>query len=201
MSSSSGTAPPADVQHRRRVGLTGALAATALAATGCFGGANATDAFAVNGLVAPAAQRHVTPHLAGTTLTGQHLDTSAWRGHVIVVNVWGSWCAPCRAEAPELARVAAKTAPEGVRFLGIDVRDDRASAIGFEAQFHIRYPSLFDPASSQLLRFKSLVGPAVPFTYVIDRQGRVAARFVGRTSYEPLYETVELVRTGRVPTQ
>ena len=183
----------------RPFALAAALAATALAATGCFGGATATDAFAVNGLVAPVAQRHVTPRLAGTTLTGKHLDISAWRGHVIVVNVWGSWCAPCRKEAPELARVAAKAAPEGVRFLGIDVRDDRASAIGFEDQFHIHYPSLFDPASSQLLQFKSLVGPAVPFTYVLDRQGRVAARFVGRTTYEPLYETIELVRTGRVP--
>ena len=199
MSSPSATPRPADPRRRRRLALAAALGAVVLAATGCLRGASATDAFSGNGFVAPVAQRHVTPRLAGTTLTGQHLDTAGWRGHVIVVNVWGSWCAPCRYEAPQLARVAAKTAPEGVKFLGIDVRDDRASALAFEHQFHIHYPSLFDPGGMQLLAFKSLVGPAEPFTYVLDPQGRVAARFLGATSYEPLYETVELVRTGQVP--
>ena len=199
MSSPGATARPADPPRRRLLALAAVIAAVTLTATGCLRGAKATDAFSGNGFVAPVAQRHITPHLAGTTLTGKHLDITAWRGHVIVVNVWGSWCAPCRYEAPQLARVAAKTAPEGVKFLGIDVRDDKASGLGFEAEFHIHYPSLFDPGGMQLLAFKSLVGPAVPFTYVLDPQGRVAARFLGATSYEPLYETVELVRTGQVP--
>jgi thiol-disulfide isomerase/thioredoxin len=175
------------------------LAAPSL--TGCLRGAHADDPFAVNGIVAPVALRHVSPHLVGATLTRQHLDIAAWRGHVVVVNVWGSWCAPCRREAPELARVAAKTAREGVRFLGIDVRDNRASARTFEAEFHIRYPSLFDPGGTQALQFRPLTGQAVPYTFILDRRGRVAARFLGPTSYEPLYESVELTRTGRVPTR
>jgi len=174
-------------------------AAMALTASACVAGASVPSAFAVNGLVAPTGDRHIRPLLAGTPLVGQYLDVRSWRGHVVVVNIWGAWCVPCREEAPDLARTAAKTAPEGVRFVGIDVRDNRAAAKAFERRFGIHYPSLFDADGALVLEFGSLAVRAVPYTYVLDTRGYVAARFIGRTHYEPLYETIELARTGNVP--
>ena len=148
---------------------------------------------AVDGLVVPVSQRTTSPHIVGRTLNGSPFDVTQWRGQVVVVNFWGSWCAPCRKEAPGLRRVAQETYAAGVRFVGIDVRDSRDSAIGFERSFGISYPSLFDEASSQGLTFGHLAPQATPSTFVLDRDGKVAARFIGATTYEPLLGTVEQV--------
>ncbi len=85
-------------------------------------------------------ERTLTPPLTGT-LTGVRIGIARWRGHVVVINVWGSWCAPCRKEAPELARLAKETKPLGVRFLGVDIRDSKTAAIAFEKDYGITYPS------------------------------------------------------------
>ena len=94
-------------------------------------------------------------------------------------NVWGSWCAPCRKEAPELARLAKETKPLGVQFLGVDIRDSKSAAVAFEHDYGITYPSIFAPDSRALLGFKNLAPRAVPTTYVLDRSGRVAAVSIG----------------------
>ncbi|MFD3928302.1 TlpA family protein disulfide reductase [Streptomyces sp. NPDC058614] len=125
------------------------------------------------------ADRTITPAVSGTTLTGKHLDIAQWRGNVVVINVWGSWCAPCRKEAPELARLAKETAASGVHFLGVDIRDSKRAALAFESDYGIGYPSLFDPDGRGLLGFKSLAARAVPTTYVLDRTGKVAAMSIG----------------------
>lgn len=171
-----------------------------LGLAGCGGGPRIDNAFGVNGRVAPVAARNIQPRLVGSTLTGERLDVTAWRGHVIVVNVWGSWCGPCRAEAPELARAAANTAAEGVRFIGIDVKDTPANALAFESDYHITYPSLNDPGGNLELAFRPLTGPYVPYTMILDPNGRVAARFIGRTSYSPLSNAIEQVRAERTST-
>lgn len=101
------------------------------------------------------------------------------RGSVVVINVWGSWCAPCRAEAPELARLSRETKSLGVRFLGVDIRDSKTAAIAFEHTYGITYPSVFDPDSRTMLGFKALAPRAVPSTYVLDRTGKVAALSIG----------------------
>ncbi|GAA3815038.1 TlpA disulfide reductase family protein [Streptomyces chiangmaiensis] len=124
-------------------------------------------------------ERTLTPSLTGTALTGDHIDIARWRGHVVVINVWGSWCAPCRQEAPELARLAKETRPLGVRFLGVDIRDSKTTAIAFEKDYGITYPSIFDPDSRSMLGFKSVAPRAVPTTYVLDRSGKVAALSIG----------------------
>ena len=166
----------------------------ALALTACANRAGGAQArLAIDGLVAPTADRSTTPQLDGSTLTGTRLDIADWRGNVVVVNFWGSWCAPCRKEAPDLRRVATETYAKGVRFVGIDIRDNRDGAQAFEDSFHITYPSLFDPSSQQALAFGSLAPRATPSTFVLDRQGRVAARFIGATSYKPLLATVNQV--------
>ncbi len=137
-------------------------------------------------------KRAKAPLLEGDTVSGRKLRASDLRGRVVVVNVWGSWCAPCRAEAPDLAKIAAETKAHGVTFLGIDVRDDRASARAFTRRYAISYESLFDPNGSQLVKFSSVIPiRAVPSTVVVDRSGGVAARVVGRVTYKTLSGLVQ----------
>ena len=140
----------------------------------------------------PAGKRAKAPNLEGELIEGGNLQAGSLRGEVVVVNIWGSWCAPCRAEAPELARVARETESKGVTFLGIDVRDDKASAQAFTRRYAIPYQSLFDPNGSQLVKFSSIIPiNAIPSTVVVDRSGRVAARVVGRVTYKTLNGLVQ----------
>ncbi|MCX4665298.1 TlpA family protein disulfide reductase [Streptomyces sp. NBC_01381] len=125
------------------------------------------------------ADRKDGPKIDGTTLEGKHLDLADYKGKVVVLNVWGSWCPPCRAEAPNFAKVAEDTKNNDVQFVGINTRDnDKGPALSFEKDYGIPYPSLHDPAGKLMLRFpKGTLNPnAIPSTIVIDRDGKVAAR-------------------------
>jgi thiol-disulfide isomerase/thioredoxin len=148
----------------------------------------------------PAGERPAAPKLSGTTLDGNRLALSDLAGHVVVVNVWGSWCAPCREEAPDLARLSRETADRGVRFVGIDTRDNVAAARAFVRNFDIPYPSLVDRDGQLLAEFVHLVPiSAVPSTVVIDADGRVAAKVIGRVTYSTLHGLItdELSGGGR----
>ena len=114
------------------------------------------------GRVIPAAQRPPGPDISGTTLTGAHLGIAAWRGGPVVINFWGSWCAPCRAEAPVLARVARDTRSLGVRFAGIDIREGPAAGLAFERLHHVPYPSISDPGDLIAARFGAAAPVATP---------------------------------------
>lgn len=128
----------------------------------------------------PVAERKPVPSLTGELVDGSRLDTARLRGSVVVLNVWGSWCGPCRGEAPNLKKVSDEYAARGVRFVGIDIRDTRANATAFEASFGITYPSFFDPTGLLVVRLNKILPAAtVPVTLVVDRQGRAAARGVG----------------------
>ena len=111
---------------------------------------------------------------------------------MLVINLWGSWCPPCRAEAPALRRVWEETREQGVQFVGIDVRDNDAAAIAFERKYKITYPSITTADSGPaMLAFGSILPRnAIPSTLVVDRSGRVAARVVGRTTYVTLRDLV-----------
>ncbi len=173
--------------------LAGAAAAAAcVALAACAGGAIAQNTPASNGqgFVSGTAGTTVfgsnppaAPQVTGKTLTGAPVSLSQFRGHVLVMNFWGSWCTPCRAEAPVLASLAQHFSPAGVRFLGVDIRDTPASAQAFQRDFHITYPSLNDPGDVIALAFRSTVPPAgIPTTLVISRTGRIAARVIGEVS-------------------
>jgi thiol-disulfide isomerase/thioredoxin len=143
--------------------------------------------------IAPA-DREVLPTVSGTSLDGEPLSTADHRGEVVVVNVWGSWCAPCRAEAPALQK--ASEATEGrAQFLGITTRDnDPAQARAFVRAFGIGYPSIYDPDGKALLVFAGTLPPsAIPSTLIIDEQGRLAARVLGEISELTLVTMVDEV--------
>jgi thiol-disulfide isomerase/thioredoxin len=131
--------------------------------------------------------------VAGRTIDGKQVSLSDYRGKVVVVNVWGSWCAPCRAEAPMLADAARRLADRDVAFLGINSRDtDEAQARAFVRRFDIPYPSIYDQQGSTLLAFRGTLTPnSVPSTVVIDPQGRVAASVLGEITRTTLEDLVD----------
>lgn len=132
----------------------------------------------------PADRREDPIVLAGPKVGGGDLDVSAHRGKVVLLNVWGSWCAPCRKEAGDLEAAWQELQDRPVQFFGINTRDDAAGAAeAFERRFGITYPSFRDPDGSLQLVFRRTLPPkAIPSTLILDRQGRVAARVIGATT-------------------
>ena len=144
-----------------------------------------------------AGHRPVAPDFTATTLTGSPLSFASYRGQVVVVNFWGSWCGPCREEAPTLAATAARYRPAGVSFLGVDVRDTAASALAFARNYGITYPSVSDSGSEITLDFTSVVPIAgTPTTLVIDRTGHIAGAVFGTATYQELSDILAKV-TGK----
>jgi thiol-disulfide isomerase/thioredoxin len=137
--------------------------------------------------------RDPSPSLSGTTLDGASLDTAALRGKVVVLNFWASWCAPCRAEARNLNEVYAQTHASGVEFVGVDIKDLKTAAQAFQRQLKVPYPSLFDDTGVLLLRFRGQAPQNPPTTLVLDRQGRVAARFVQPVTMSQLLAPVQVI--------
>jgi peroxiredoxin len=169
---------------RWRAGVVGILGAALLG--GCTG-TDAVDQSAggdnrfvqVDGGLTRYASGHRVPvsGVAGETLDGEKLDVAGFRGKVVVLNFWGQWCAPCRAEAKGLQEAYLSTKDRGVQFVGIDVRDYRQSAVAFERSYGITYPSLFDPDGRIALNFRKTPLVSTPQTFVLDRRGEVAAVF------------------------
>jgi thiol-disulfide isomerase/thioredoxin len=143
----------------------------------------------------PEADRKQPGEVAGETIDGEPLSLDDYAGQVVVVNVWGSWCAPCRAEAPMLAEAARDLEKDDVAFLGIDSRDlNETQARAFVRRFDIPYPSIYDQQGRTLLAFRgTLVPSSVPATVIIDREGRVAASVLGEITRTTLYDLVEEV--------
>jgi len=143
-------------------------------------------------LQVPVVDREDPVEISGDSLEGDPVDVADWRGDVVVVNVWGSWCTPCRSEAPLLVDADAEL---DAQLVGIDIRDNQPDALAFEREFGVEYPSIYDPGSEQLLRFGAKYGPrATPSTYVLDREGRVAALISGEVpSLGTLRDLVEEV--------
>ena len=150
------------------------VVACALLLSGCVGAETRDTSVGVT--ILPPSEREVLHGVEGESLDGAPVDLDAYRGKVVVVNWWGSWCAPCRKEAPVFAKVSGD-APSEVAFIGLLARDSPAAARAFNERFGIRYPTLVDRDSRLALRFSRVLPvQAVPGTWVLDTRGRVAAR-------------------------
>ncbi len=142
----------------------------------------------------PVAERLPAPALEGPTLDGGVYALPLGQGKIVVVNVWASWCAPCRAEAPVLEKVAKEFASKGVQFVGLNIRDSLPTARAFAKTFGIAYPNIVDKAGELQVKFGSALPPqAIPSTVVIDQQDRVAGRVLGRVSESSLRGLIELL--------
>jgi len=181
----------------RRVASLIASAALLLAATGCTSLQGTGDKGFVSGdrsihQVVPA-DRGQPIELTGKDLDGRSLSLASLRGKPTVINVWGSWCTSCRAEAPYLV-AAHQRLGDAAHFVGIDVRDGGTSqAKAYEAHFGTTWPSYYSNGGKALLSFPGVLTPnTLPATVVLDAEGRVAASVVGEVP--SALTLVELVR-------
>lgn len=139
-------------------------------------------------------ERVDAPDIHGTTLDGDEYSLDDNAGDVVVMNVWASWCGPCRAEAPALQEVFEQNKKKGVAFVGINVQDDEANANAFINTYGITYPSLSDSSGEIQLEFHDSFPPvALPWTVIIDRDGGIAGGVAGPTSYSQLSDLVDQV--------
>lgn len=193
---------------RRRAHWAAAAVLTAggLVVSGCSGAASGQAQAMGNGQNFVAGSQGTTvyrgssapaaPPVTGRTLTGARLSLSAYRGHVVVLNFWGSWCTPCRSEAPALAALARHFQRAGVRFAGVDIRDNPSAAQAFQGNFKITYPSFDDPGGLIAVDFRDTVPPGgIPTTLVISRSGRILARVIGEASYSGLKSLISQALT------
>ena len=146
----------------------------------------------------PPDQRKELPTVSGPVLgSNQTISTQDYRGKVVVINVWGSWCPPCRKEAPDLQSASVET-KDIAQFVGITSKDyDPAPAEAFVRSFEITYPSIYDPTGRVLLAFAGDLPPsAIPSTMIIDREGRLAVRVLSEVSKITLVDMINDVADG-----
>jgi thiol-disulfide isomerase/thioredoxin len=159
--------------------------AASIALTGCAGASGASkNSVDVVGLTTYAVNaRHAAPALTGKTFDGRALSLSALgAGKVVLLNVWASWCGPCREESPMLGASAKTYEPQGVVFVGIDEQDTTSAGRAFATSAGMTYPHFVDPDGALLAKLKMLPQMGIPSTLVLDKHGRIAARVIGPTN-------------------
>jgi thiol-disulfide isomerase/thioredoxin len=182
-----------------------AVLVTVAVATGLMAGCGADRNWAKNCSTTPAGviecapdQRPQVTGVTGELLGGGTYDVTGDRGKVVVVNFWGSWCNPCRAEADDLEQTYRATKAKGVAFIGVNTRDDRDAAVAFE-RGRVTYPSVYDPDGRVALTF-DVTQVTTPSTLILDRQGRIAVAMRRATIASELQPLVERVAAESHPT-
>jgi len=173
------------------------LIAASITLTGCGAAAGsaskAADSINVVGLTTYAINdRHSAPPLKGKTFDGAPLSLpSVGQGKVVVLNVWASWCGPCREESPMLGAAAKTYAARGVVFVGIDEADTTSAGRAFATSAGMTYPSFVDPQGALLSKLRMLPQMGIPSTLVLDTHGRIAARVIGPTTAAELNQVLD----------
>ena len=174
---------------RRRTVVTTAAAVFVLLAAALVvtvftqGNGSASD----NMVAYPAGQRPAAPDFTATSLTGTPINFASYRGKIVVLNIWGSWCSPCRGEGETLKYLDEQYGPQGVAFLGDDLQDTPANALAFLHSEDITYPSVND-ANGAVEQRLAIAAPVngTPTTLVIDKTGHIAGMIDGPVTYPDL---------------
>ncbi len=186
------------------------MLAAVVVAVGAAGCATGSDAVAQGGTFEfvspggrtsifydPPADRGTVGDLKGPDLMeeGKTTALSDFPDEVVVINIWGQWCGPCRGEAGDLEQVYEATRDQGVQFLGINVRDlQKDKAQDFVVDNGVGYPSIYDPSFRSLLALgANYPTTVVPTTIVLDREHRVAAIFLTELLASDLQPVVERI--------
>jgi len=179
-----------------------ALLAGALAVTLTQGDDKASGVTYIDGnqaqQVFAVGHRALAPKFTARSLTGTPIQLASYRGKVVVLNFWGSWCDPCRAEAPTLAALSEQYRSRGVSFLGDDVGDTPVNALAFTRKVGISYPSVNDSNYAVVQDFGK-VAPVnyTPTTLVIDRTGHIAGLVIGKVSYQAMTTILRAAEASR----
>jgi len=141
----------------------------------------------------PKEQRTAGPKLELSDIPGSRRQISQFKGKVLVVNFWATWCVPCKTEMPEFTRVYASYRTRGVEFLGAanEPRSSRPKVQEFMKSFEMQFPVWLEATEDNLKTFG--VGPGLPGTVILDSQGRVAVRIPGPTDGEQLRALIDRV--------
>lgn len=144
----------------------------------------------------PPAQRLPIRELSGPAVSdGETISTADHLGKVVVLNIWGSWCAPCRLEAKDLQAVNETFRDDDVQFMGINVKDNDGAAADFEESFGITYPSISDPGMRTLLSIEGFPTGSIPSTIILDKQGRIAQIWLRVITEPELEATIRALLT------
>jgi thiol-disulfide isomerase/thioredoxin len=136
------------------------------------------------------ASRGTIRNLSGPSLLneGATVGLEDYTGRIVVINIWGSWCVPCGAEAPDLEYVKEQT---GAAVLGVDVRDQRQSALDFVRNRGVTFDSIFDDSGRSLAALGGVPRNTVPLSIVLDKEHRVAGVILGRIRVAQLIPLIE----------
>jgi thiol-disulfide isomerase/thioredoxin len=128
------------------------------------------------------------PRFVRRDLSGKQVDLDAYRGKVVVLNFWATWCAPCQMEVPRFAAWQRKYGPDGLQILGVSMDDDPDVARRVSSRLGVNYPVVMGDARLGLL-YGGILG--LPVTYLIDRNGKVSARFQGETDLKKMESKIK----------
>lgn len=180
--------PLPNARVSRRLLVLGGICAFGAAA--CTSGTDAVDQTAggeyrfvginQSGQLIAAGKRKTIPDFSGTTLDGTTVSIAAYRGKVVLVNFWASWCPPCRSEAPDIEALFRREQARGLQVLGVDFKEDsKAKPRAFVARHGLTYPSIWDPDSEIAVRLHNFPTNSPPSTLLVDRSGKVAGAYIG----------------------
>jgi peroxiredoxin len=138
------------------------------------------------GTLIPEAKRKPAAEFEGSLIDGGRFSLKSTRGKAVVLNFWASWCTPCRTELPQFDLLYREVKSRGATFLGIDTKDDKGKGRSFLKNNDISFPSIYDEPGETAVRLGNIPSAALPFTVLIDKQGKVAAVYVVRVSIKDL---------------
>ncbi len=133
------------------------------------------------------------PDLTLTTVDGAPVSLSAFQGSVVLVNLWATWCPPCREEMPALQSFYDDYRSNGFILIAIDQGETEKEVVPFVDEFRLTFPVWLDPASRAGAAFNTM---SLPSSYVIDRTGRIRLMWIGGISRENLDKYVPDVILG-----